>query len=102
MFFFFFLDESRLKPGTVCRVLGRDEGKTVVVHKVYSLPDGLSLWCYENRPVRYRINRSGDKVVDFDPACILSPYRIEDLVITDEVPVQDGGWGASYRRGRRL
>lgn len=104
MFFFFFFEEDRerYKPGTVCRVIGdeRKEGMEVVIHQVYSRPNGLSLWCYENKPVRYRINQRGEKVIDFDPACVMSPYSPENLELTEEIPVQDGGWGARYRHGR--
>ncbi|MOA48737.1 hypothetical protein D3C78_1715230 [compost metagenome] len=75
-------------------VSGRDEGKKVVVHQIV----GNALWCYENRPVKYRINRNGDKVIEFDPACVMSPYSPNNLEITNEVPVQTDGWGESYRR----
>ncbi|WP_144940155.1 hypothetical protein [Paenibacillus sp. 32O-W] len=94
--FFFFFDDDRVKyqPGTVCRVVGRDEGKTVVIHQISE----DTLWCYENRPVRHRINRQGVKVIDFDPACILSPYGYDVLEITNEIPLQTDGWGAKYRR----
>lgn len=79
----------------VCRVVrGRDEGKKVVIHQIHE----EMLWCYDNRHVEYRTNRNGDKVIDFDPACVMSPYSPENLEITDEVPVQDGCWGALYCR----
>lgn len=101
MFFFFFFDSAKelFKPGTVCRIKGqKDNEPSVVVHQVYTLPDGISLWCYQNRPVTYKLNRKKQKVIDFDPACIMSPYSPEDLIITNEPVLQDGGWGASYRR----
>ncbi|MGG1673300.1 hypothetical protein ACIFOE_22215 [Paenibacillus sp. NRS-1783] len=81
----------------VCRVQdGRHEGKTVVVHQIIH----RMIWCYDNRPVKYRINRKGEKVIEFDPACILSLYSPESLEVTNEIPLQDGGWGASYRHAR--
>lgn len=93
---FFFFDNEGYKPGTVCRVSGRSEGKKVVIHQVLS----GSIWCYDNRPVTHRINRNGERVIEFDPACVMSPYSIKDLVITNDIPVQEDGWGAKYRRER--
>lgn len=94
-FLFFYFEE--FQPGMVCRLKrGMDKGKMVVVHKVQE----DMLWCYDNRPVKYRTNRRGEKVVEFDPACVMSPYSADNLEITNEIPLQDGGWGASYRRAR--
>ncbi|MGF6356143.1 hypothetical protein ABIE27_004058 [Paenibacillus sp. 4624] len=93
MFFFFF----EIKRGTVCRVIsGRDEGKLVVAHQVHF----EMLWCYENKPVKYRINRKGEQVIEFDPACVTMPYSPDELEVTNEIPLQDGGWGLTYRRSR--
>jgi len=93
MFFFFFTDHI-FKPGDVCRVsTGFYIEKMVVVHQVSK----EIIWCYENRPVKYKINRKGERVIDFDPACVMSPYTPESLEITNEVPLQTGGWGARYR-----
>lgn len=98
MFFFFFFNDQEYKPGMVCRVVrGWEKDKKVVIHQVRSHPDGLSLWCYENKPVTYRINGKGNKVIEFDPACVMSPYSPSDLEITAEVPLQTDGWGAMYR-----
>lgn len=94
MIFFFYSRE--IEPGTVYRVLNghRNAGKSVVMHQVQE----DMLWCYENRPVTYRVNRKGDRVIDFDPACITSPYSPDYLEETNEIPLQDEGWGAAYRR----
>jgi hypothetical protein len=94
MFFFF---EQAFKPGVVCRVIGgSDEGKMVVVHQIFE----NMLWCYDNRPVTHRINRKGQKVIDFDPACVLSPYSPGQLEVTNDIPLQQSGWGERYRRAR--
>ncbi len=68
----------------------------IVVHQVTS----DMLWCYDNKPVKYKTNRNGDKVIEFDPACFMSPYSAEDLEITNDIPLQDGGWGATYRNSK--
>ncbi|GBF73077.1 hypothetical protein PA598K_01362 [Paenibacillus sp. 598K] len=100
MFFFFFFEEEAIKPGTVCRVkcrFGISPDKLVVVDKQAG---GDSYWAYDNRPVRYRINRKGVRVVESDPACIQTIYSAEDLEPTNEIPLQEDGWGAKYRRAR--
>lgn len=95
VFLFFYFEE--FKPGIVCRLKnGIDKGKMVVVQQIQ---DDM-LWCYDNRPVKYRTNRKGQKVIDFDPACVTAPYSPSSLEITNEIPLQDGGWGASYRKAR--
>ncbi|MNO15497.1 hypothetical protein D3C76_51630 [compost metagenome] len=97
---FFFFGTDRYKPGTVCRVTSVRRGidKKVVIHQVL----GESFWCYDNRPVTHRINRSGKRIIDFDPACVLTPYNVDELEVTNDIPLQDDGWGAKYRRERLI
>lgn len=98
--FFFIFDNEWYKPGTVCLVTSsRNEGKKVVIDKVHS---DSRFWCYDNRPVTHRINRSGQRVIDFDPACVTSSYGIDELEITNDIPLQSDGWGAKYRRERLM
>lgn len=107
MFFFFFFDREKIRPGTVCKVSNSRNGPdfTVVVHQAgYKMQHGDEdiLWAYENKPVRFRINNRGKTVIEFDPACVLSAYRYEDLIPTNEIPLQTAGWGAEYRFGRMI
>lgn len=98
MFLFFF---DGFKRGMVCRVVHSrhgDDGKKVVIHQI----NGDMFWCYENRPVSYRTNRKGEKVIDFDPACFLTPYSSDALETTNDIPLQTDGWGAVYRRNRMI
>ncbi|MDM5278819.1 hypothetical protein QUF95_15580 [Paenibacillus silvae] len=95
VFLFFYFEE--FKRGMVCRVnRGLNEGLTVVVDKV----DEDMLWCYENKPVTHRLNSRGKWVIDVDPACFTSLYKRDMLNITNQVPKQTDGWGASYRNAR--
>ncbi|RXZ84610.1 hypothetical protein EBB07_00920 [Paenibacillaceae bacterium] len=98
MFFFFFFEIEEIQPGTVCRVKEgvwrRTPGLLVVVE---NKAGENSYWAYENRPVRHRINRKGDRVLDFDPACCQTIYSHDDLEVTNEIPLQVDGWGAEYR-----
>ncbi|KUP24903.1 hypothetical protein AWJ19_03175 [Paenibacillus sp. DMB5] len=97
--FFFFAETAQFRRGLVCRVTtGSSTDKMVVVQHV-SVSDGeTTLWCYENKPVTRRINHKGISVIDFDPACVTSPFSPRFLEITDELPLQNDGWGARYRR----
>lgn len=95
MFFFFETqnpNESTYWPGLVCR-LKKDSNRKVVIHEI----SGRTAWVYENIPVRYRINSKGRLVIDFDPSCVLSPCRLEDLEPTDDPPLQKDGWGRKHR-----
>ena len=96
--FVIFYDD--IEPGTVCRAkcrLGISPDKMVVVDKKAGED---SYWAYDNRPVRYRINRKGVRVVESDPACIQTIYSAEYLEPTNDIPLQEDGWGAKYRRER--
>ncbi|MEK3824447.1 hypothetical protein [Paenibacillus sp. FSL K6-1558] len=93
-FLFFYFEE--FKPGMVCRVVGSPDNKMVVVHKVFE----DMLWCYDNRPVEYKLNSKKQRVIAFDPACVMSPYPASCLEITPLIPMQEDGWGASYRHKR--
>jgi hypothetical protein len=49
--------------------------------KVVFVDKGISeyVWCHDYKSVTHRINNAGRRVVEHDPACITSPYRIDDL-----------------------
>lgn len=79
-------------PGTKARVInsGRfpipyhDLGKVIVVTKVLrEEPDLHCVRAYIDRPMTYKINRKGHKVVDFDPSFCQSFYQITELEIID-------------------
>lgn len=78
------------KVGTKARVIhsGRfpipdqDVGKIIVVTKV--IPEEPDLHCvraYIDRPMTYKTNRKGQKVVDFDPSYCQGFYQITELEI---------------------
>lgn len=50
-------------------------GREVVAVKI----SGGSVWCSENKPVTYRTNRLGMRVLDHDPRCCMSLYSPEQL-----------------------
>lgn len=56
-----------------------DVGKRIVIVKVNH--EFRSVWAHADKPVTYRTNRNGRRVIDHDPSCIQSAYRIEQLRI---------------------
>lgn len=88
MFFFFY--DSEFRRGQVCEIIKNDPrretmpklfpdriGKRVVIDEVMD----NHLWCYDDKPVQYRINNKGRKVVEFDPSCVTTPYRCDELMV---------------------
>jgi hypothetical protein len=66
-------------------VFARDVGKVVIVDRFAGL--GM-VWAHDDKPVTYRTNRAGRRVVAFDPCCVQSLYHIDDLEPFEEK--QDG------------
>lgn len=62
-----------------CKVIssrvGTGIGRVVVVAKV----NERSVWAYDDKPVTYRTNRQGRRVVDSDPKCIQTLYGFDEL-----------------------
>lgn len=80
---------GQFRPGQRCeivsvhhRVFERDIGKRIIITKVHA--DTRQVWAYDDKPVRYRINRNGRRVVECDPACIQSIYSFDALRILNE------------------
>ncbi|WP_193387859.1 hypothetical protein [Xanthomonas phaseoli] len=57
-------------------VFARDVGKAVIVDRFAGL--GM-VWAHDDKPVTYRTNRAGRRVVAFDPCCVQSLYHADDL-----------------------
>ncbi|WP_143106763.1 hypothetical protein [Cohnella sp. OV330] len=107
MFFFFFQDELSIKPGSVCEVkIGLKQGNKVIVSQVR---DGTA-WAHDAVPARRRVNRSGRNVIEFDPACAMSPYNVRDLrtlegmereaVVAPLRSSYEGSWSEKYVKER--
>lgn len=54
----------------------RDVGKVVIVDRFAG--SGM-VWAHDDKPITYRTNRAGRRVVDFDPQCVQSLYHMNDL-----------------------
>lgn len=85
-------------PGQKCQVVGvhhavfaGDIGKRLVVVKVCE--EGRMVWACDDRPVTYRVNRAGRRVIASDPSCIQSLYGIDYLRTDRPWP-----WGTTYDR----
>ncbi|CAE6823659.1 Protein KlcB [Paraburkholderia aspalathi] len=54
----------------------RDVGKVVIADRFAGR--GM-VWAHDDKPITYRTNRNGRRVVDFDPSCVQSLYNVDDL-----------------------
>jgi hypothetical protein len=79
-------DAAAFLPGTRCEIVSahhscfaKDVGKVVIVTKAN--PDFRSVFAHDDKPVTYRINRNGRRVVVSDPSCIQTIYSMEALRI---------------------
>lgn len=94
MFFFLFAESNRFKRGEVCELIANDPrrearpdlyedriGKRVIVDELDE--DNGWVWAYEDRPARYRINKRGKRVCEYDPRCVTKPYKQEWLKVLD-------------------
>jgi hypothetical protein len=76
------------RPGVRCEIVSvhhpcfsRDVGKVIVVTKVSA--DTRQVWAHDDRPVTYKINRNGRRVVDSDPRCIQTVYGMDGLRVLE-------------------
>jgi len=58
------------------------ENKWIIVAKV-NPAEFATVWGYDDRPLKYRTNRAGRKVVASDPQCIQTLYSIADLRLAE-------------------
>jgi hypothetical protein len=77
-------DLVEFKPGQRCEIVSvhhpvfdRYIGKRIIIVKVH--PDTRQVWAHDDRPVTYKTNRAGRRVVDSDPSCIQSIYGFDQL-----------------------
>lgn len=76
------------RPGVRCEIISvhhpcfsRAIGKVIVVTKVSA--DTRQVWAHDDRPVTYKVNRTGRRVVDSDPSCIQTVYGMDGLRVLE-------------------
>jgi hypothetical protein len=76
------------RPGVRCEIVSvhhpcfaKDVGKIIVVTKVSA--DTRQLWAHDDKPVTYKVNRQGRRVVDSDPRCIQTVYGMDSLRVLE-------------------
>ncbi|MGZ8181799.1 MAG: klcB [Methylobacter sp.] len=62
-------------------VFAKEIGKVVIVTKVN--PANRSVWAHDDKPTKFRINRNGRQVIEYDPRCIQSGYGFDQLRILE-------------------
>lgn len=77
-------DPAEFCPGRRCEIVSvhhpcfsENIGKHVIVTKVNA--DFRCVWAHDDKPVRYRINRNGRRVLAYDPRCIQTIYAMASL-----------------------
>jgi hypothetical protein len=64
--------------------------KTIgTIVKIVTIYDSGNVEAHEDKPVSYRLNRRGVRVVEFDPTCVRSFYSIDQLKLLDECKTGD-------------
>ena len=54
-----------------------DVGRKIIITKVS--PETRQVWAHDDKPPRFRTNRNGRRVTDYDPQCIQSIYSFQQL-----------------------
>ena len=106
------------RPGARCEVVSvhhhvfkKEIGKKVIITKVSH--DTRQVWAHDDRPARYRTNRNGRRVTEYDPRCVESCYSFDQLRILSYqektshdrskyqagMPAPGGALAATYRGG---
>lgn len=77
-------DRVEFRPGQRCEIVSVHHpvfakyiGKRIIIVKVH--PETRQVWAHDDRPVTYKTNRAGRRVVDSDPSCIQSVYGFDQL-----------------------
>lgn len=52
-------------------------GRKIIITKVSA--ETRQVWAHDDKPPRFRINRNGRRVIDYDPRCIQTIYSFEQL-----------------------
>ncbi|HAN4197876.1 TPA: protein klcB [Escherichia coli] len=52
--------------------------------KIVTIYDSGCVEAHEDKPIRYRINRRGTQVVDFDPTCVRTFYNVDQLKLLED------------------
>jgi hypothetical protein len=88
MFFFFERDrdDESISVGAKCKIVAvhmplfsDSLGRRVVIAEVDRKM--RMVWAYDDKPIRYKLNRQGTRVIDFNPRCILSCYSFDQLEV---------------------
>ena len=60
-------------------VFAKEIGKQIIITKVSQ--GTRQVWAHDDKPPKYRINRNGNCVIDYNPRCIQSIYGFDNLRI---------------------
>ena len=63
-------------------VFAKEIGKQIIITRVSQ--DTRQVSAHDDKPLRYRINRNGHRVIDYDPRCIQTIYGFDNLRILNK------------------
>ena len=63
-------------------VFAKEIGKQIIITKVSH--GTRQVWAHDDKPPKYRINRNGHRVIDYDPRCIQTIYGFDNLRILNK------------------
>ncbi|HIF4305210.1 TPA: protein klcB [Salmonella enterica subsp. enterica serovar Infantis] len=77
-------EPAAFAQGQRCKIISvhhpcfaKEVGKHVIITKVH--PATRQVWAHDDKPARFRVNRNGRKVCEYDPRCIESCYGYDQL-----------------------
>lgn len=86
---------GRFELGQRCQIISvhhpvfeKDIGKFVIITKLFS--NSSLVWAHDDAPVQYRINRNGQRVVQYDPRSVHSIYCVEQLRLAPVIDTDTG------------
>lgn len=84
MIFFFFFELEKFLPGQACEIISvhhpvfeGEIGKRIIITKVRE--ESRMVWAHAAKPKRYRQNRRGRWVTEFDPRCVETIYSFDQI-----------------------
>ena len=60
-------------------LFAKEIGKQIIITRVSQ--GTRQVWAHDDKPLKYRINRNGNRVIDYDPRCIQAIYGFDNLRI---------------------
>lgn len=81
---FFYFEPAEFHVGQACKIVEVNHhtfsdrvGRNVIITKV--MEEDRMVFAQEAKPIKYRVNRRGRTVTEFDPRCVETIYSFDEL-----------------------